>query len=102
MARPSTPVHLEAVDGTPAALHEGRQPDVAERDPRDRLRANRHAWDLRTRAHLQSAFYDVPSFRNGRITLRPPEREELGDVSGRTLLHLQCHFGLDTLSWARL
>jgi len=25
----------------------------------------------------------------------------MGDVSGKTLLHLQCHFGLDTLSWAR-
>jgi len=71
-------------------------------EPPDRLRANRRAWDLRTRAHLESAFYDVPSFRKGRITLRPPEREELGDVRGRTLLHLQCHFGLDTLSWARL
>src|SRR5499427_10478130 len=71
-------------------------------EPPDRLRANRRAWDLRTRAHLESAFYDVPSFRKGRITLRPPEREELGDVRGRSLLHLQCHFGADTLSWARL
>src|SRR5215471_11552990 len=63
---------------------------------------NRDAWDLRTRAHLGSTFYDVASFKAGRNTLRPPEREELGDVRGRTLLHLQCHFGLDTLSWARL
>jgi SAM-dependent methyltransferase len=32
----------------------------------------------------------------------PLEREEVGDVAGKSLLHLQCHFGLDTLSWARL
>lgn len=66
------------------------------------MRQNRRAWDLRTRAHLESAFYDVASFKRGRNTLRPLELEELGDVRGRSLLHLQCHFGLDTLSWARL
>jgi SAM-dependent methyltransferase len=38
----------------------------------------------------------------GRISLKSIEREELGDVRGKSLLHLQCHFGLDTLSWARL
>jgi 2-polyprenyl-3-methyl-5-hydroxy-6-metoxy-1,4-benzoquinol methylase len=52
--------------------------------------------------HLDSAFYDVESFKRGRNSLRPLEREELGDVTGRSLLHLQCHFGMDTLSWARL
>ena len=40
-------------------------------------------------------------FKAGHSTLKPVERDELGDVSGKTLLHLQCHFGLDTLSWAR-
>jgi len=44
----------------------------------------------------------VEGFRKGRITLMDLERRELGDVKGRDLLHLQCHFGLDTLSWARL
>src|SRR5215471_3086073 len=63
---------------------------------------NRRAWDLRTRAHLESDFYGVASFKEGRLSLRPPEREELGDVRGRSLLHLMCHFGMDTLSWARL
>ncbi|MEO8744089.1 MAG: class I SAM-dependent methyltransferase [Candidatus Dormiibacterota bacterium] len=62
---------------------------------------NRRAWDLRTAAHLESGFYDVASFKAGRNSLRPIEQEELGDVSGRSLLHLQCHFGMDTLSWAR-
>src|SRR6266566_4805181 len=51
---------------------------------------------------LESDFYDLASFRKGRIALHPLEQEELGDVRGRSLLHLQCHFGMDTLSWARL
>ena len=28
--------------------------------------------------------------------------QQVGDVKGKSLLHLQCHFGQDTLSWARL
>jgi SAM-dependent methyltransferase len=75
---------------------------VAEADDRERMASNRHAWDLRTHVHLGSTFYDVASFKAGRSTLRPLEQEELGDVQGRSLLHLQCHFGADTLSWARL
>jgi SAM-dependent methyltransferase len=75
---------------------------VAGPDSGRRLLENRRAWDLRTKVHLDSAFYDVESFKRGRSSLRPLEREELGDVMGRSLLHLQCHFGMDTLSWARL
>jgi SAM-dependent methyltransferase len=45
--------------------------------------------------------YDVEAFRAGKSKLEGVEVEELGDVRGKTLLHLQCHFGLDTLSWAR-
>jgi ubiquinone/menaquinone biosynthesis C-methylase UbiE len=63
---------------------------------------NRRAWGLRTAVHLDSDFYDLASFKQGRNSLRPIELEELGDVRGRSLLHLQCHFGMDTLSWARL
>jgi SAM-dependent methyltransferase len=68
------------------------------------LGKNRELWDAWTKIHVDSAFYDVPTFRNGErpIRLREYEREEVGAVEGRTLLHLQCHFGLDTLSWARL
>ncbi|MGH7640854.1 MAG: class I SAM-dependent methyltransferase [Candidatus Dormibacteria bacterium] len=51
--------------------------------------------------HAGSDFYDLAGFRAGRSTLEPFELEELGDVRGRSLLHLQCHFGMDTLSWAR-
>lgn len=64
--------------------------------------ANRALWDAWTEVHERSAFYDVDGFRAGRSTLNSIELEELGDVAGKTLLHLQCHFGLDTLSWARL
>jgi SAM-dependent methyltransferase len=62
---------------------------------------NRAWWDERVPVHVGSRFYDVESFRNGRDALRPFELEEVGDVAGRSLVHLQCHFGLDTLSWAR-
>jgi len=70
----------------------------------ERLRGNRDLWDAWTKAHVDSAFYDVASFRTGARPIRLPDedRDEVGDVQGRTLLHLQCHFGLDTISWARL
>ena len=63
---------------------------------------NQQAWDAQTAVHFESEFYDVASFKAGRNTLRPFEQEALGDVSGKSLLHLMCHFGQDTLSWARL
>ena len=63
--------------------------------------ANRAMWDERVPIHVAGDFYDVAGFERGRSTLRPFELAELGDVSGRDLVHLQCHFGLDTLSWAR-
>ncbi len=64
--------------------------------------ANRRWWDDVTGPHLHSAFYDVAGFRNGRSSLPAYVQEEVGDVEKKKLLHLQCHFGLDTLSWARL
>ncbi len=66
------------------------------------LRVNQQLWDEWTRVHETSSFYDLEGFRRGGIRLRPYEIEEIGDVTGRELLHLQCHFGIDTLSWARL
>ncbi len=63
---------------------------------------NRELWNELTPIHIRSEFYDVDGFKNGRCTLGSIEMEELGDVSGKSMLHLQCHFGLDTLSWARL
>jgi SAM-dependent methyltransferase len=62
---------------------------------------NRANWDDRVPVHLASSFYDVAGFRGGASTLRPFELAEVGSVAGRWLVHLQCHIGLDTLSWAR-
>ena len=68
----------------------------------ERLLTNRTNWNERTPIHAASDFYDVESFKTGMSTLNDIELREVGDVSGKTLLHLQCHFGLDTMSWARL
>jgi SAM-dependent methyltransferase len=62
---------------------------------------NRVGWDKRAAAHFDSNFYDLPRFLTGETSLREIELTELGDVDGKSLLHLQCHFGMDTLSWAR-
>ncbi len=67
----------------------------------DWLPANRENWDDRVRVHADSDFYDLPGFRAGASTLRTFELDEVGDVAGKRLLHLQCHMGQDTLSWAR-
>ena len=66
------------------------------------LESNRSLWNGWTRLHAHSEFYDLEGFKAGRSSLMPIELEEVGDVRGKTLLHLQCHFGQDTLSWARL
>jgi len=64
---------------------------------------NRSWWDERVPIHASSELYDLQGFLAdpGATTLRPFEIDELGDVAGRTLFHPQCHFGMDTLSWAR-
>jgi SAM-dependent methyltransferase len=69
--------------------------------PADAIAANRTLWDAWTRSHRESAFYDVAGFLAGRDPLNRIETEELGDVAGKRFLHLQCHFGIDTLGWAR-
>lgn len=65
------------------------------------LELNKQAWDKRTKIHVDSKFYDVESFINGQSSLNVIELAQLGNVEGKKLLHLQCHFGQDTLSWAR-
>jgi SAM-dependent methyltransferase len=65
------------------------------------LRANQRRWDGLTLEHKESEFYDLEGFKQGKDRLRSIELSELGDVTGKTLLHLQCHFGMDTLAWAR-
>jgi SAM-dependent methyltransferase len=65
------------------------------------LKANRDLWEEKTPIHERSAYYDIQGFKAGKSTLRSIELEEIGDVSGKSMLHIQCHFGMDTLSWAR-
>ncbi len=60
---------------------------------------NRSLWDELTPVHLRS--YGVERFLAGEPWLPKRILEEVGDVQGKSLLHLQCHFGLDTLAWAR-
>ena len=66
------------------------------------IAANQRLWDIWTGIHTEGDFYDLAAFREGGSRIRDYELDLIGDVAGRTLLHLQCHFGLDTLSWARL
>ena len=63
--------------------------------------ANKQSWNKRTAVHKDSAFYDLASFKKGKSSLNKIELEELGSVKGKSLLHLQCHFGMDTMSWQR-
>ncbi|MFF4248170.1 class I SAM-dependent methyltransferase [Streptomyces sp. NPDC001822] len=69
--------------------------------PDDWYETNRARWDERVPIHAAGEFYGLDAFLAGRDALRAFEVEEVGDVTGRTLLHLQCHIGVDTLSWAR-
>ena len=71
-------------------------------DRKDFIDINRECWNRRTGIHVGSAFYDMPGFKGGQSSLKPFERALLGDVTGRSILHLQCHFGQDTLSLARM
>ncbi|KPC66100.1 class I SAM-dependent methyltransferase [Streptomyces chattanoogensis] len=67
--------------------------------PADWRETNRARWDERVALHTASEYYDQDGFRRVRDVIRDFETAEVGDVTGRTLLHLQCHFGQDTLSW---
>lgn len=72
--------------------------DLGDRDWRALNRAN---WDERVGVHLDSPGYDLAPLRAGRGKLNPIEEAELGEVSGLEVLHLQCHFGADTLCLAQ-
>ncbi len=68
----------------------------------DAYKLNRANWDERAVVHGQDRYYDLAGFLAGANPLREVELRLCGDVAGKDLLHLQCHFGLDTLGWARL
>ncbi|NNF36970.1 MAG: class I SAM-dependent methyltransferase [Saprospiraceae bacterium] len=63
---------------------------------------NKKLWNDLTEVHLGSKFYDVDSFRKGKSSLKHVELDLLGDVNGLDILHLQCHFGMDSISLARM
>jgi len=65
------------------------------------LETNRDSWNERVPIHVASGFYDVDGFKAGRSVLRPYELKDVGSVRGKALVHLQCHFGIDTLAWAK-
>ena len=63
--------------------------------------ANRNMWDQFAKINVESQTYKTKEFLEGETSLNSIELEGLGDVKGKSLLHLQSHFGLDALSWAR-
>lgn len=65
------------------------------------LEINRSLWNAKTEHHVQSEFYDLHAFKNGKDSLIGPEAEFLENIEGKHILHLQCHFGQDSLSLAR-
>lgn len=63
---------------------------------------NKDTWNKKVTIHAQSEMYDMEAFKMGKTSLMPYELKALGNVEGKSLLHLQCHFGQDTLSWSRM
>ncbi len=68
----------------------------------EKFETNRNTWNTKVKIHAESEFYDLPNFRNGKSSLNKYELEALGAISEKSILHLQCHFGQDTLSLARM
>ncbi len=68
----------------------------------DYLKINKKLWNDRTEVHFQSDFYNVEAFIKGKNSLNKIELDLLGNIEGKSVLHLQCHFGQDTLSLARM
>jgi 2-polyprenyl-3-methyl-5-hydroxy-6-metoxy-1,4-benzoquinol methylase len=62
--------------------------------------ANRKNWDDRVEPHAKSDFYNLEEFKKTKNSLLRIEQKELGNIKGKSILHLQCHFGMDTLSLA--
>src|SRR5688572_730649 len=68
----------------------------------DYLEKNRRLWNARTDVHVTSEFYELDKFLAGKSSLNEIELNLLGDLKGKSVLHLQCHFGQDSISLARL
>lgn len=65
------------------------------------LEINKKTWNSRVASHVNSEFYSVDAFLRGEDPLNDVEINLLGDIKGKSILHLQCHFGLDSLALAR-
>lgn len=63
---------------------------------------NKETWNKKTDVHVISEFYNQTAFLNGKNTLNNIELDLLGDINNKSILHLQCHFGQDTISLSRL
>ncbi len=70
-------------------------------DNQDTFAVNMARWNEVVAIHVASPFYRVKEFLAGEDILLPIESAEIGDLKGKSLIHLQCHFGLDTLCLAR-
>ena len=66
------------------------------------IEINKESWNNRLESHLKSDFYDLNGFLKGLTSLNEIELKLLGDIKGKKILHLQCHFGQDTISLGRL
>ena len=66
------------------------------------IEINKETWNKKTEVHIGSDFYDMSGFLSGKTSLNEIELNLLGDIKGKRVLHLQCHFGQDTLSLERL
>jgi SAM-dependent methyltransferase len=66
------------------------------------IEANKALWNELTAIHSRGETYGMTAFKNGTKQLDPLVRAEVGDVAGKSMLHLQCHFGMDSLMWSRL
>jgi ubiquinone/menaquinone biosynthesis C-methylase UbiE len=66
------------------------------------IEKNKLSWNSRTDYHIKSDFYDLEGFLKGTTSLNDIELKLLGEVKGKSILHLQCHFGQDTISLGRL
>ncbi len=93
--KPETPEHKETTE-----------PSQSIQLPADYVASyaeiNKEAWNSKTAFHVQSEFYDLAGFLKGNTSLKEIELGLLGDIKGKTILHLQCHFGQDSLSLARM
>ncbi|MDC1221328.1 class I SAM-dependent methyltransferase [Salibacteraceae bacterium] len=68
----------------------------------DYLEVNKKLWNDKVEVHAASDFYNVDAFIAGKTVLNSIELELLGDITGKSILHLQCHFGQDSIELSRM